>query len=109
LYLLQFQKENQENPDLIEKAGDDGSEALKIAEQTGYIWAKVDALELLCSYHQTRAKLSQYNPEDEKESARRYEKEAKDIKKGLFLTEKQMEELKVEARKEFEKQTAGWV
>lgn len=108
LYLLQFQKENQENLDLIEKAGDDGSEALRIAEQTGYIWAKVDALELLCSYHQARAKLSGFNTEDEKESARRYEKEAKATKKGLFLTEKQMEEAKAKARKEFEKQTAGW-
>jgi len=108
LYLLQFQKENHENPDLVEKAGDDGSEALKIAEQTGYIWAKVDALELLSSYHQARAKLPNFNTEDEKESARRYEKEAKDIKKGLFLTEKQMEELKIKARKEFEKQIAGW-
>jgi tetratricopeptide (TPR) repeat protein len=108
LYLLQFQKENRENPDLIEKAGDDGSEALKIAEQTGYIWAKIDALELLCSYRQARAKLSDYNTEDEKESARRYAKEAKLLKKDLFLTEKQMEELKAKARKEFEKQTAGW-
>ena len=108
LYLLQFQKENQESTDLVEKAGDDGSEALKIAEQTGYIWAKVDALELLCSYHQARAKLSKFNTEDEKDSARRYEKEAKDIKKGLFLTEKQMQEAKAKARKEFEKQTARW-
>jgi hypothetical protein len=108
LYLLQFQKENQENLDLVEKAGDDGSEALKIADETGYIWAKMDALELLSSYHQTRAKFPNFNTEDEKESARRYEKEAKAIKKGLFLTEKQMEELKVKARKEFEEQTAGW-
>ncbi|HUU53166.1 MAG TPA: SIR2 family protein [Candidatus Bathyarchaeia archaeon] len=108
LYLLQFQKENRDNLDLVEKAGDDGIEALKIAEQTGYIWAKVDALELLCSYHQARAKLSGFNTEDEKESVRRYEKEAKANKKGLFLTEKQMEEAKAKARKEFEKQTAGW-
>lgn len=108
LYLLQFQKENRENLDLVEKAGDDSSEALKIADDTGYIWAKVDALELLCLYHQARAKLSGFNTEDEKESARRYAKEAKANKKGLFLTEKQMEEAKAKARKEFEKQTAGW-
>ncbi len=109
LYLLQFQKENRDNLDLIEKAGDDGNEALKIAEHTGYIWAKADALELLCSYHQARAKLSGFNTEDEKESARRYAKETKAIKKGLFLTDKQMEEIKAKARKEFEKQTSGWV
>ena len=93
---------------LIEKSGDDGHEALKIAEDTGYIWAKVDALELLCAYHQARAKLVQYNTAEEKESARRYKNEAAEIKKGLFLTEKQMEEIKIKARKEFEKQTAGW-
>jgi hypothetical protein len=108
LYLLQFQKENRENLDLIEKAGDDGNDALKIAEETGYLWAKVDALELLSSYHQTRAKLSKFDTEEEKESARPYTKEAKALKKGLFLTEKQMKELKAKARKEFEKQTADW-
>jgi tetratricopeptide (TPR) repeat protein len=108
LYLLQFHKENQENLDLVEKAGDDGNEALKIAEHTGYIWAKVDALALLHSYHQARTKLSNFNTEEEKESAQRYAKEATALKKGLFLTEKQMEEIKTQARKEFEKQTAGW-
>ena len=30
------------------------------------------------------------------------------LKKGLFLTDKQMGEAKAQARKEFEKQTAGW-
>jgi len=117
LYLLQFQKEN-ENPSegskpseglhLLEKAGDDGNEALKIAEQTGYAWAKVDALELLGSYHQARAKLSQYDAEQEQESARRYANEAAALKKGLYLTEKQMKELKAQAKKEFEKGTADW-
>ncbi|MCP4607585.1 MAG: hypothetical protein GY845_02560 [Planctomycetes bacterium] len=108
LYLLQFEKESRKDMDLIEKAGDDGSEALKIAEETGYIWAKVDALELLSSYHQARAKLSKFDTEEEKESARPYAKEAKESKKGLFLTEKQMEKLKAKAKKEFDKQTADW-
>ncbi|MCP4609357.1 MAG: hypothetical protein GY845_11655 [Planctomycetes bacterium] len=108
LYLLQFQKKNRENPDLIEKAGDDGSEALKIAADTGYIWAKVDAMELLSSYHEIRAKLSKFDTEEEKESAQRYAKEAKAHKKNLFLTDKQMEKAKAKARNEFEKQTAGW-
>jgi len=103
-----FEKENQGNSDLVEKAGDDGNEALKIAGDTGYIWAKADALELLCSYHQARAKLSGFNAEDEKESARRYAKEAAAIKKGLLLTEKQMQEIKAQAKEEFEKQTEGW-
>ncbi len=44
----------------------------------------------------------------EKEFAQRYTKEAAEIKQGLFLTEKQMQELKAQAKKEFEKQTAGW-
>jgi hypothetical protein len=35
--------------DLVEKADDDGDGALKIAEDTGYIWARVDALKLLRS------------------------------------------------------------
>jgi hypothetical protein len=93
---------------LLEKAGDDGLEALKIAEQTGYVWAKVEALELLASYHQKRTGLPGLNASDEKDQARRYADEAASLKKGLFLTEKQMEELKAEARKEFERQTAGW-
>jgi len=117
LYLQQFHKESHkvsessklsETSDLVEKAGDDGNEALKIAEQTGYIWAKVDALELLCAYHQARAKLSEFSTEDEKEAAQRYAKEAAALKKGLFLTEKKMEKIKAQAKKEFEKQTAGW-
>lgn len=93
--------------DLLEKAGDDGTEALKIAEQTRYIWAKVEALELVASYHQTRASLG-LNSQEEKDFAQRYAKEAASIKAELILTEKQMEELKVQARKEFEKQVAGW-
>lgn len=108
LYLLQFQKENQENIDLVEKAGDDGDLALKIGDDTSYIWAKVGALELLCSYHQTKAKLPNFNTENEKESAQRYAKEATSIKKGLFLSEEQMKELKEQAKKEFEKQIADW-
>jgi len=108
LYLQRFQKENQKDKDLLEKAGDDGDEGLRIVEQTEYIWAKVEALELLASYHQTRASLPGYNSQDEKELGQRYAKEAAAIKAGLFLIEKQMEELKSQARKEFEKQVAGW-
>ncbi len=108
LYLLQFQKENQADKDLVEKAGDDGNWALDIAEETGYIWAKVDALKLLAAYHQTRAQLPEFDSEQENESAHRYAKEAEEIEKGLFLTEQQMNELKAQARKEFEQQTAGW-
>lgn len=93
---------------MLEKAGDDGHETLKIAEQTGYIWAKVEALELLAAYHQTRAALPAFNKEEEKDSAKYYTKEAEAIKEGLFLTEKQMQEIKAQARKEFEKQTSGW-
>ena len=94
--------------DLVEKAGDDGYEALKIADQTGYIWAKVDALELLSKYHQTRAKLTGFSSADETEHARRYEKEASEIEKGLFLTKEQMEKIKEDARIEFEKLMEGW-
>lgn len=94
--------------DLLEQAGDDAYETLKIAEQTGYIWPKVEALELLAAYHQTRTTLPGFKSQDEKDAAERYAKEAESIKKGLFLTEEQMQELKVKAREEFEKQTAGW-
>lgn len=109
LHLLQFQKENREDKDVLEKSGDDGHEALKIAEQTEYVWAKVEALELLVAYHQTRAILSGFNSQDEKDKAESYAKEAASLKAGLFLTEKQMEELKAQARKEFEKQIAGQI
>jgi tetratricopeptide (TPR) repeat protein len=108
LFLLQFQKENQEDLDLVEKACDDGNRALKIAEDTGYIWAKADALELVSLCHQTRAKLSDANKEDEKDSALRYAKEAESIKKRLLLSEEQMKELKVKTRKKFGKQTKKW-
>ena len=87
---------------------DDGQNALKIADDTGYVWANVDSLKLLASYHETRAKLPKANKAEEKESAQRYAKEAAKIERDLFLTEKQMSELKVKAKKEFEKQTAGW-
>jgi hypothetical protein len=76
---------------------------LKIAEQTGYIWPKVEALELLAAYHQTRATFPVFKSQDEKDAAERYAKEAESIKKGLFLTEEQMQKLKAQARKEFEK------
>ena len=79
-----------------------------IAEQTGYIWPKVEALELLVTHHQTRAALPGLNNQDERDLQKRYAKEAESIKRGLYLTEAQMEKLKVQARKEFEQQTAGW-
>jgi len=68
----------------------------------------VDALKLLSSYHETKGKLPKANKGEEKESAQRYVNEAADLEKDLFLTEKQMAELKVKAKKEFERQTAGW-
>ncbi len=108
LLLLQFQKEDQQDNDVLEKAGDDGNEALRIAEDTGYVWARVEALEVLAAYHQARAALPAVNKADEKESARRYAEEAKSLKSGLFLTSAQMEALKAQARKTFEEQTAGW-
>lgn len=108
LFLMQFQKEGKQDKGLLEKAGDDGHEALKIAEQTGYIWAKVEALKLLAKYHQIRATLPNFSPQDEKDLARRHAKEAESLKSKLFLTEEQMKELKAQARKEFEKQVAGW-
>ena len=93
---------------MLEKAGDDGNEALRIAEDTGYAWARVEALEVLAAYHQARAALRGFNKADEKESARRYAEEAASLKSGLFLTSAQMEALKVQARQSFEEQTAGW-
>jgi hypothetical protein len=92
----------------LEKAGDDGRRALEIAENTGYIWAKVDAIKLLSSYHQTRERIPDIDKEKEKEFAQRHSKEAAEIEKGLYLTEKEMEELKEQARKEFEEQTKDW-
>jgi len=106
LRLMQFKKENRQNKDVLENAGDDGSDALRIAGQTGYVWARVEALELLASYHYARASLPCFNPEDEKESAQRYEREALSLRDKLFLTEEQVEELQDRARKEFEKAEA---
>jgi len=94
--------------ELLERAGDDGRDALAIADDTGYIWAKIEALELLTSYHQTKAVLPGTNTEDETEQAQRYAREAASLQEGLYLTEEQMEQLKIQARKEFEAQTADW-
>jgi hypothetical protein len=105
---MQFQKEGKSDRDLLEKAGDDASEALKIAEQTGYAWAKLDALEFLSSCYQIRSSLSGFNSQDEREISERHAKETKSLKQGLFLTQEQIEELKSQARKEFETQIAGW-
>jgi len=87
-------------------AGEDAHDALKIAMQTGYIWPKVEALELISAYHQNspcpyRASIH------EKEMAQRHASEAASIKRRLYLTEEEMQELKVKAREEFEKQIAG--
>lgn len=110
LRLLQINKEGKKDKtdkELLERVGDDAHETLKIAEQTGYIWPKVEALEFLASYHQTRANFPGFNSQDEKTSAQRYANEAVSLKAGLVLTEKQIEELKIQARKEFEKD--GWM
>ena len=90
----------------MEKAADDGNAALKIAEDTGYIWAKIDALELLAAYYGERAMLPNCNKQDEKDLAQRYTKEAEALKAGLFLTEEHMAALTEQARAEFEQQTA---
>ena len=105
---MKFQKENRQDNDLLEKAGDDANDALKIADQTGYIWPKLEALELLSAYHQIRSSLSGFNAQDEADIARRFAKDAASLKAGLFLTEEQMQQLKTQARLEFEKQTAAW-
>jgi len=102
LHLLKFHTEGQKDKDLVEKAGDDGNESLKIAEQTGYIWAKVEALELLDSYHKTRATLSGFDPQKEKDLAKSYAKETESLKNKLMLTEEQMQALKIQAQHEFQ-------
>lgn len=106
LRILKFQSENQKDSALLEKAGDDANEALRIAEQTGYIWAKIEALELLSLYHKTRFELSR--SEGDKEYSSRYAKQAASLKPKLFLTKQQMEDLKIQTQKEFEEQTSGW-
>ena len=108
LRLAQFRQENSEDADVLEKAGDDGDVALRIAEDTGYIWAKIEALELLAAYHGARAERPGFDPEVEEDFARRHAEDAQFLKDGLTLTERQMESLKAEARREFEEQFAGW-
>jgi len=108
VHLLKFHKEGKKDKDLVEKAGDDGNEALKIAEQTGYIWAKVEALDLLDSYHKTRATLPGFDPQEEKERAKSYAQEAESLKNKLMLTEEQMQALKAEAQREFQTQISKW-
>jgi hypothetical protein len=108
LRIMQFKQEGKKDTEVLERAGDDGREALTIADDTGYIWAKIEALELLASYHQTKATLPGTDTEDETEQAQRYAREAASLQEGLYLTEEQMEQLKAQARKEFETQIADW-
>lgn len=105
---MQFDKEGMEDTDILENAGDDGHDALKIAEDTGYIWAKLDALNLLAAYHNTKAALPDTDTQTENEHAQSYLAEAKSLQDKLTLSEAQMQELKKAAEKEFLKQTAGW-
>ncbi len=108
LRIMQFKQEGEKDTELLERAGDDGHDALNIADDTGYIWAKIEALELLSSYHQTKATLPDSATEVEKEQYQRYSKEAASLQENLYLTKNQMKDLKILARKEFEKQTIGW-
>ena len=108
LYTLQFKNEGKTDRELVEKAGDDGRIALKIAEDTGYVWAKLDALKLLGSYHELRAELDKSKKQQEIESAQQYAKEADDLEKSLMLTEEEMKELEEQAKATFEEQTSDW-
>jgi len=108
LQIMQFQREGTSDRDLLEKAGDDANEALRIAEQTGYAWAKLEALEFFASWHQIRSSLSGFNSQDERELSERHAREAEFLKQVLFLTQEHIDELKSQARKEFESQIAGW-
>jgi len=106
LRIQKFRKENQKDRELLEKAGDDANDALKIAEQTGYMWAKIDALDLLSLYHKTRFELSR--SKEDKEYCSRYAKQVESLKPKLFLTEQQKKDLKIQAKKEFQDQTKEW-
>ena len=106
LFLLKFQKENLKDIELVEKAGDDGKFGLRIADETKYIWAKIDALELLADYHKHKAKFS--NNKQEAKSAKTYTNEADALKVILTISDKQKKQVKLSAKKEFEQQLEEW-
>ncbi len=108
MYLRQFRQEGHNDPNLVEKAGDDGEEARRIAADTGYIWANIAALELLASYHRERATWPTANAADEHDLARRYAQEAASLQTDLWLTDEQMQRLEAQARDTFAQQVAGW-
>jgi hypothetical protein len=108
LRLLQFQKENKQDVDLLERAGDDGHQALRLADSTGYAWARLEALQLLASYHQTGVALLAKDAKSDNDSAERYAREADSLKDSLFVTAKQAKESEAQARREFERQISEW-
>jgi tetratricopeptide (TPR) repeat protein len=105
LLLLKFKQEGEQDNELLEKAGDCGHKALKIAEDSGYLWAKIRALNLLHSYHLVRAGLPAYDADTEKELAQRYLREAEREGSGLLtVSDEEFQEIKAETRKIFDEQ-----
>jgi len=107
LQLLQLKQKNKQGNDLLEKVGDNGRNALKIAEDRGYVWAKTEALKLLHSYHQTKAILPFSDPETENRLAQRYLREVESEQAGLNVIEEMIQDIKTEARKVFEDQVVS--
>lgn len=92
---------------LLEGAADDEQEALRIADATGYIWAKLEALELLTRCHQAKIELSPQDREAHQDAARSYAHEEAAIRGKLTLTPREIVAIREQARKEFEKETAA--
>ncbi len=105
LLLLKFKQEGERDDELLEKAGDSGHKALKIAEDSGYIWAKIAALDLLYSHHKVKVSLLTYDADSERELAQRYLREAEAERSGLLtVSEEEFQGIKAETLKIFDDQ-----
>jgi hypothetical protein len=101
LMLLKYSQEKEPKTEIIEKVGDDGINALKIAENTGYVWAKVTALKLLCTFHRIKSQNFHLNKEKNLEAADFYSKEATLLEKKLKISEQLMKDLAAKVKAEF--------
>lgn len=108
LYIHQFEATSFFDKNLLEKAGDDGFEALKIAEHTGYVWAIYDSLILLANYKHIKETMHESNYLTDLELSKKFTENSEMIKNKLKLTKQQLKKLKIKARHEFNIQTLGW-
>lgn len=92
--LMKYKLDIVPNDNLLEKVGKDGYSALKIANTSRYVWAKVESLELLSLYYKIKSPPQQDPNIKEEEKCRQYEKEAIEMRRKLVISFKSVKKLR---------------